>query len=115
MTNEIQVNGRRIETDEEGFLVNTDDWNHQVAEHIAGLEEIELSGDALWVVEWVRHYFEENQTVPETRTLLKNMQQNLGEERGTRKYLHTLFPYGYGQQACKIAGMRKPRKLMLDV
>ncbi len=115
MIEKIQVNGRRVETDEERCLVNTDDWNLQVAEQIADLEDIELSGDALWVVEWVRHYFEENQTVPETRTLLKNMQQHLGKERGTRKYLYTLSPYGYGQQACKIAGMRKPRKLRLDV
>lgn len=26
-----------------------------------------------------------------------------------------IFPYGYGQQVCKIAGMRKPLKLMLDM
>ena len=95
--------------------MNTDDWDLQVAGHIARMEEIDLKGDALWVIEWVRRYFEENQTVPETRTLLKNMRQQLGENRATRRYLHTLFPYGYGQQACKIAGMRKPRKLMLDV
>jgi tRNA 2-thiouridine synthesizing protein E len=36
-------------------------------------------------------------------------------EKATRKYVYQLFPYGYGQQACKIAGMRKPLKLMLDV
>lgn len=29
--------------------------------------------------------------------------------------LYALFPHGYGQQACRIAGMRKPLKLMLDV
>lgn len=115
MTAEIEFNGRRIETDEEGFLLNTDDWDRQLAEHIANGEGITLTGDALWVVEWVRRYFEENQTVPETRTLLKTMRSELGESRATRRYLHTLFPYGYGQQACKIAGMRKPRKLMLDV
>lgn len=38
-----------------------------------------------------------------------------GKEPATRKYLYDLFPYGYGQQACEIAGMRMPRKLMLDV
>jgi len=26
-----------------------------------------------------------------------------------------MFPYGYGQQACKIAGMRVPLKLLLDL
>ena len=64
---------------------------------------------------YVRHYFETNQSVPEARTLLKHMKQIWGVERATRKYLYQLFPWGYGQQACKIAGMRKPRKLMLDV
>ncbi|HDK03426.1 MAG TPA: sulfite reductase subunit gamma, partial [Gammaproteobacteria bacterium] len=24
-------------------------------------------------------------------------------------YLFTLFPYGYVKQACKLAGMRRPR------
>jgi tRNA 2-thiouridine synthesizing protein E len=38
-----------------------------------------------------------------------------GRDRANRRYLYRLFPRGYGQQACKIAGMRKPRKLMLDV
>jgi tRNA 2-thiouridine synthesizing protein E len=32
-----------------------------------------------------------------------------------RKYIYNLFPYGYGQQACKIAGMREPKKLWLDL
>jgi tRNA 2-thiouridine synthesizing protein E len=43
------------------------------------------------------------------------LRQKLGEDEATRKFLYPLFPYGYGQQACKIAGMRKPLKLMLDI
>jgi len=39
----------------------------------------------------------------------------LGAERATRRSLYRLFPRGYGQQAYKLAGMTKPRKLMLDV
>ena len=38
-----------------------------------------------------------------------------GKEIATRRYVYDLFPYGYGQQACKIAGMRKPLKLLLDL
>ena len=41
--------------------------------------------------------------------------KQFGKEKAARKFLYQLFPYGYGQQACKIAGMRKPRKLMLVV
>jgi tRNA 2-thiouridine synthesizing protein E len=38
-----------------------------------------------------------------------------GQGQDHPSYLYQLFPRGYGQQACKFAGMRKPRKLMLDV
>lgn len=47
--------------------------------------------------------------------MLKHMEQIGGSEKASRRYLYELFPRGYGQLACKIAGMRKPRKLMLDV
>ena len=53
--------------------------------------------------------------MPEARKLLRFMRDSWGDELGTRKTLYGLFPTGYGQTACKIAGMRKPLKLMLDV
>ena len=104
-----------LETDEEGFLLNPDDWNMEIANAIARQEKIEMTSEHWVTVGFIRAYFNERQVVPENRTLLKFLKEKLGSEKGTRKYVHTLFPYGYGQQACKIAGMRKPRKLMLDV
>ena len=72
--------------------------------------------DEHWeVVNYIRHQFETNCSVPELRFFLKYLRNNYGHEKATRRYVYDLFPYGYGQQACKIAGMRKPRKLMLDV
>jgi tRNA 2-thiouridine synthesizing protein E len=41
--------------------------------------------------------------------------KNTARKPQTRNYVYKLFPYGYGQQACKIAGMRKPLKLLLDL
>jgi len=38
-----------------------------------------------------------------------------GDKRTAKQTLYALFPHGYGQQACRIAAMRKPLKLMLDV
>lgn len=111
----IHVNGRTLETDEEGFLLEPSDWDHDVAHHIAGLEALELTDERWEIVEFVRGYYEHNHSVPEARTLLKALGKKHGQTKATRKYLYGLFPYGYGQQACKIAGMRKPRKLMLDV
>ncbi len=109
------IHGREIATDEEGYLEHPADWDRDVAGEIARRERLELTGERWQVVQYVRDYFEAQHKVPEARTLLKAMQTMFDKERATRKFLYELFPYGYGQQACKIAGMRKPRKLMLDV
>jgi tRNA 2-thiouridine synthesizing protein E len=67
------------------------------------------------VVHDVREYREERQSVSEARHLLKAVKDKLGKDKATRRHLYQLFPYGYGQQACKITGTPKPPKLMLDV
>ena len=111
----MHINGTLIETDNEGYLLNTDDWSMEVAEHIARRENLELIEERLEIVQFVRNYYEERDTVPELRTLLKALREKHGKEKATRRYLYDLFPYGFGQQACKIAGMRKPLKLLLDL
>lgn len=82
------------EADEEGILLDPHDRNESLAQHIAHGEKLGLD---------------------EARHILKELDRHFGKDQGTRKFLYQLFPNGYGQQACKIAGMRKPRKLMLDV
>ena len=104
-----------IEVDNEGYLLNTGDWSPELAEIIAREERLELNEARLEVVQFVRTHFEERETIPELRTLLKALRERHGKGKATRKYVYNLFPYGYGQQACKIAGMRKPLKLLLDL
>ncbi len=111
----IEVNGRRIATDELGFLLDPSEWDPAVAEHLAQRESIELGADHWVMIRFVRDWYEERQAVPEARWLLKAMKASLGAEKGTRRYLHRLFPHGYGPELCKIAGMTMPRKVMLDV
>ena len=101
--------------DSEGYLRDPEDWSVEVMQALAAESGITLSNEQLHVVDFVRRYFEENQTVPEARAVLKFLKRSLGPELATRKYLYKLFPFGYAQQACKYAGMRKPLKLMLDV
>lgn len=72
-------------------------------------------GDHREIVYCVRAYFDAHASVPEARKVLKFMKAHWGAEKATRKYLYKLFPRGYAQQACKVAGMRKPLKLMLDL
>ena len=111
----IEIDGRRIATDNEGFLLDPGEWDRRVAEALAARERLTLGEDHWTVVDFVRRYYEERHAVPEARHALRELRARLGRDKASRKYLYSLFPYGYGQQACKIAGMRKPLKLMLDV
>jgi tRNA 2-thiouridine synthesizing protein E len=101
--------------DNEGYLLNPDDWTEDLAEALALEAELDLVGEQREIVWFVREYFEQHLSVPEARKVLKFMKEQWGAEKATRKYLYKLFPRGYAQQACKVAGMRKPLKLMLDL
>lgn len=109
------VAGKTLLTDELGYLEDPSLWTPEVAMQIAVAENIALSDDHWQYIDYVRAHYEQTHCVPEARHLLKAMASALGVAKGTRRYLHQLFPYGYGPQLCKIAGMRMPRKVMLDV
>ncbi len=111
----LTLSGTEIELDDEGYLLDPGDWSPEVAELLANELDIELTDERLEIVNFVREHFEERECIPEMRTLLKTLRDRHGKETATRKYVYNLFPYGYGQQACKIAGMRKPLKLLLDL
>ncbi len=115
MSETLTVNNQSINLDHEGYLLDPSDWNEDVAHAIAQKENIELTDDVWEVVQFVREHFETNQCIPEHRKLLQELRRRHGKEKATRKYVYDMFPYGYGQQACKIAGMRVPLKLLLDL
>ena len=104
----IDVAGKSIETDEEGYLVNLSDWSEDVASEIAKGENIDMSESHWEVVNFLRDYYNEFQVAPAVRVLTKAIGKKLGPEKGNSKYLYELFPYGPAKQACKIAGLPKP-------
>ncbi len=99
-----------LDRDEEGYLVDPDDWSHEIAIELAQEENIELS-DAYWpILEFVRAYWDENKIVPDIRHVDNHIAQDMGvTKKQAKQYLFELFPYGYVKQTCKIAGMRRPR------
>lgn len=109
----LSPDDRHIATDEDGFLLDPEDWDRDIARAISREKGLPMSAAHWEVVEFVREHFETHGRVPEARHVLKHLAERRGRQRATRKYLYELFPYGYGQQACRIAGMRKPMKLWL--
>jgi TusE/DsrC/DsvC family sulfur relay protein len=95
--------------DDEGYLVDPADWNEGVAEALAREEGIMLT-DAHWsVIRFMRGYYAEHLIAPDARHVMKHLAEYRGPGRAERNDLFRLFPYGYVKQACKIAGMRRPR------
>jgi tRNA 2-thiouridine synthesizing protein E len=103
-----EFEGRTIEADEEGYLVDISEWNRDLAVLIAEDEEIEMTDDHWEVIDFLRQYYEDFQIAPAVRVLTKAIKKSMGPEKGNSAYLYELFPYGPGKQACKIAGLPKP-------
>lgn len=105
---ELRLDGLVLNTTEQGFLLDLNDWNEAVGNEIARLNEIELS-DAHWeIILFIQHYYQQFKHLPNARIFTKAIRQEFGEEKGNSRYLHRLFPQGPLKYACKIAGLPKP-------
>ena len=93
--------------DAEGYLVEPQDWNEALAAEFARQENIELTADHWDVIHFMRAFFDEHQVAPDARYVIKHLVERIGSEGRNR--LFALFPYGYVKQACRIAGMKRPR------
>lgn len=105
----LDVGGRKVPVDEEGYLVDPEDWTPEVAERLATQEGLELGADHWKVIRFIRDYYAEHQVAADARFVMRHLAEELGKGDGARSYLFELFPYGYVKQACKVAGMRRPR------
>nr|VFJ42398.1 MAG: tRNA 2-thiouridine synthesizing protein E [Candidatus Kentron sp. DK]VFJ45437.1 MAG: tRNA 2-thiouridine synthesizing protein E [Candidatus Kentron sp. DK] len=104
----IEVNGKSYEVDEEGYLVNLNEWTREVGEKMAELDDAALEDKHWEVIDFLREYYEEYQIAPAVRVLTKAIGKKFGKDKGNSKYLYELFPYGPAKQACKYAGLPKP-------
>ncbi|HIE00480.1 MAG: TusE/DsrC/DsvC family sulfur relay protein [Candidatus Parabeggiatoa sp.] len=106
----IEINGKTIEVDNEGYLVQPEEWNEAIAEHLAQEEQVELT-DLHWkCINFIRDYYREHRIAVDVRFVIKHLADEVGEDKKkARKRLFELFPYGYVKQTCKIAGMKRPR------
>ena len=93
--------------DDEGYLLDPAQWSEDFALASADDEGIDLSADHWDVLRFMRGYYAEHQLAPDARFAIKHLAIRFGADARTR--LFDLFPYGYVRQACKIAGMKRPR------
>lgn len=98
-----------VRVDDEGYLVDPADWTVSVAQAIAERENVTLS-DLHWqVLRFMRAFYDDHQVAADARFVIRFLADEAALGDAARAKLFELFPYGYVRQACKIAGMKRPR------
>jgi tRNA 2-thiouridine synthesizing protein E len=96
--------------DPEGYLVNPEDWNESVAIELAREEGINLAPDHWLIIEFMQDYWQTHRIAPDVRHVVDFLVENSAyDKKSAKAKLFSLFPYGYVKQACRIAGMQRPR------
>ena len=104
----IEFEGKQIEVDDDGYVLNLSDWTAGLAQKLADEDNINLT-EAHWeVINFLRDYFEKYQIAPMIKILVKEIGKTMGKEKGNTKYLYELYPGGPAKQACRYAGLPKP-------
>ena len=98
----IEIEGRIFDVDGDGFLIDPNIWNEEVALLIARYDGITELNDKHWaIVNIIRRNWEEKGMAPMVRTIC--------QETGIRlREIYELFPLGPARGACRVAGLPKP-------
>lgn len=112
----IYVNGAEIKLDEEGYLLNRDDWSEDVAEELsarqANEDHVTLTETHWGLIHYFRDYYELNKVHPSMHKLVTTLGRQHGQhfhdEKQYEKFLYKIFPHGPVQELCKLAGLPKP-------
>jgi TusE/DsrC/DsvC family sulfur relay protein len=98
----FEINNRKYEVDEDGFLQEPEVWNQDVAADFAITEGVTELTEAHWkVINYLRNYYLQFGIAPMIRKLCKETGFKLNE-------IYALFPSGPAKGACKLAGLPKP-------
>jgi len=98
----LVIAGQSIEVNEEGFMLNPEDWNKDIAAEIAQQEGIPDLTPAHWqVIEYCRQSAKDTGKAPTLRQITN------GAGVST-KDLFALFPKGPAKKVAKISGLGKP-------
>jgi TusE/DsrC/DsvC family sulfur relay protein len=106
---QLAVGTRKIAIDQQGFLIDPEDWDEQAAGELARIAGVNLTAMHWDVFRFMRSFLAEHGVAPDARFVFRFLDSYSSDGKSGRALFFELFPYGYVGQACKIAGMRQPR------
>lgn len=99
-----------IERCADGYLMNPEEWDEDLAKQLASeWNGLVFTDEHLPVLHFIREHHAEHQTTPDVREATSYISDQKGlDKKAAKKYLFKMFPHGYMQQGCQLAGMRRP-------
>lgn len=90
-----------LQVDGEGFLVDRDQWNEEVARELAKGDDFEMTDEVMQYIREARRMYDEDGVVPPIRKFSKAMKTDT-------KHLYDVFQKGPMKLICKWGGLPKP-------
>ena len=109
-TRSIDVDGRTIQTDSEGYLVNPADWSEAFVKIQAAREDLTLTAEHWEVIRYLRQQYAEHGHQASVRDMIRHFREVWDAQRGSSRHLHRLFPVGGPQkQGNRLAGLLRTK------
>ena len=108
----FNIQGQKIETNEQGYLRNLGDWSEELASRIADQDRLKLYIDHWELIWYFRDYYQENQINPTMHKIVTILGKGKGlhfhDQKGYEQHIYSLFPTGPIHELCKLAGLPMP-------
>jgi len=109
-THYIDVGGRRVEVDSEGYLVDRSQWSPEFATALARREGLQLTPAHWQVIQYLRDYYERHGVQAQVRVMIRHFTREWDAARGSNHHLHDMFPRGGPQkQGNRLAGLLRTK------
>ena len=109
----FEIHGKTIETNEQGYLLNVDDWSEKFSSEVAKMDGYELFVDHWELIMHFREYCNVNLSNPTMHTIVRTLEKMKGEhfhqQKAYEKHIYNLFPKDPVREICKLAGLPMPQ------
>src|SRR5210317_2024943 len=108
----LEVKGRSVETNVQGFLAHLEEWDEDFAKELAERDGVQLYNDHWELIYYFREYYEENMTNPTMHKMvidLGNKSARFHDRKAYEKHIYRLFPRDPAHEICKLAGLPLPQ------
>jgi TusE/DsrC/DsvC family sulfur relay protein len=104
---EIEVSGKKVLLDDEGYLVNSEDWSEEVARALAQREGIgQMDKEKIDMLKFIREYYQKHNFFPILNAVCKNV--HLPKDCVSVEFMNPL-------KAWKLAGFPKPDENIVSI